>query len=53
MEPEADFQKANCHSELYGICLVSSSSVRRVYSGEKAATRGDDHITVGTTMGGN
>lgn len=28
MEPEADFQKANCHSgEQYGTCLVSSSPV--------------------------
>lgn len=28
MEPEADFQKGNCHSgEQYGTCLVSSSAV--------------------------
>lgn len=23
MEPGADFQKVNCHSEQYGTCLVS------------------------------
>ena len=52
MEPEADFQKANCHSEQYGTCLVSSSPVRWVYSGEEAGTRGEDHIMAGTRMGG-
>lgn len=53
MEPEADFQKANCHSERYGTCLVSSSPVQWwVCSGEEARTRGGDHIMVGTTMEG-
>lgn len=47
MEPEADFQKANCHSEQYGTCLVSSSPVRWVDSGEEAGTRGEDHIMAG------
>ena len=35
MEPKADFQKANCHSEQYGTCLVSSSPVWRVELGEE------------------
>lgn len=52
MEPEADFQKANCHSEQYGTCLVSSSPVRWAYSGEEAGTRGEGHIMAGTRIGG-
>lgn len=53
MEPEAVFQKANCHSEQHGTCLVVSSyPVCWVYLGEEAGTRGEDHIMLGPTMGG-
>lgn len=47
MEPEADFQKANCHSEQYGTCLASSSPVQWVYSGEEVGTGREDRIMVG------
>ena len=51
MEPEADFQKANCHSEQYGTCLVSSSPVQWVYPREEAGTRRVDHIMAGPCYG--
>lgn len=51
MEPEADFQKANCHSEQYGTCLVSSSPVQWVYPREEAGTRAVDHIMAGHCYG--
>lgn len=55
MEPEADFQKANCHSgEQYGTCLVSSSPVL-LCSGctwGEAGTRGEDRIMLGPCDGG-
>lgn len=49
MEPEADFQKANCHSEHYGTCLVGSSHVQCVCSGG-GGVGAEDHIMVGHTF---
>lgn len=51
MEPEADFQKANCNSEQCGNCLLSSSPMWWAYTGEEAQARGEDHIMVGPAHG--